>query len=495
MELPSSSSLSKLIRNICFRNLKKINPEHLAADFQHLSTFFSSADEAVDYYNSHLSSLLDHHAPVKTKEVTFTRSAPWFSDGLRKMKAAGRVLERCYKTSGLTVHKQIYQEHQPQYSKSLKEARSLFYSDAIRKNPGNSKQLLSTVNHLLKPQSPSPLPTGTKEEQCNHFMDFFTSKIPQPSSHPNCCPNICHLTTPKLLSCGFIRRGAEHHQEDETLHLCPGPSPNLPGKNPYHCLKSPDHLCYKSLSPNWSRPPPVLKKAIIRPLLKKHTLDPEVLSNYRPISHLPFISKVLEKAVGTNLQNHLKLNNLYAKFQSGFCSAHSTETALVKVTNDLRISSDTGSPSLLILLDLSAAFDTVDHDILLNRLHLTTGLTDTALNWFQSYLTNGTENISLGPSKSNPHTVTCGVPQGSILGPILYLIPLGQVISRHGLSFHCYADDTQLYVNATAATPPSSSPPSPSKLIMCLEEIKVWMEHNFLQLNSSALPTRPNHCP
>ena len=101
MDLPSRFSLSKPKRNICFRNLKNINSELLAADFQHLSTHFSSADEAVDYY-SHLSSLLDLHAPVKTRTVTFTRSAPWFTDELRKMKAAGRVLERRLIASGLT---------------------------------------------------------------------------------------------------------------------------------------------------------------------------------------------------------------------------------------------------------------------------------------------------------------------------------------------------------------------------------------------------------
>lgn len=152
---------------------------------------------------------------------------------------------------------------------------------------------------------------------------------------------------------------------------------------------------------------PILKNAIIRPLLKKPTLDPEVLSNYRPISNLPFISNVVEKAVATYLQDHLKHNNLFEKFQSGFRFAHSTETALIRVTSDLLVSSDAGFPSLLILLDLSAALHTVDHGILLNRLYLTTGLNDTALSWFKSYLTKWTEYISLGQFKSTYSYLRC----------------------------------------------------------------------------------------
>ena len=155
---------------------------------------------------------------------------------------------------------------------------------------------------------------------------------------------------------------------------------------------------------------------------------------------------------------------------------------------------------MLILLDLSAAFDTVDHHILLSRLHTDIGLRHSALDWFISYLADRTEYVSLGSARSRTAPVTCGVPQGSILGPllfILYMLPLGRVISRHGISFHCYADDTQLYLRTdscstpvpSASSAPSSSAvsSSPSALVLsnCLEEIRAWMSQNFLQLNTS----------
>uniref|UniRef100_A0A3Q3G6B9 Reverse transcriptase domain-containing protein n=1 Tax=Labrus bergylta TaxID=56723 RepID=A0A3Q3G6B9_9LABR len=211
-------------------------------------------------------------------------------------------------------------------------------------------------------------------------------------------------------------------------------------------------------------------------------IDSGTLANYRPISNLPFISKILEKVVANQLCDFLHNNSLFEEFQSGFRVHHSTETALVKVTNDLLLASDRGLLSVLVLLELSSAFDTIDHWILLYRLEHLLGITGTALSWFESYLSDQSQFVHVN-GESSMHTKVChGVPQGSVLGPILftlYMLPLGNIMRKHSIQFHCYADDTQLYV--------SMKPDGTSQLCQletCLKDVRTWMTRNLLLLNS-----------
>ncbi len=146
--------------------------------------------------------------------------------------------------------------------------------------------------------------------------------------------------------------------------------------------------------------PNSLKTAVVKSLLKKRHLDNTMLSNYRPISNLPFIGKIIEKVVFNQLNNYLNSIEYLDNFQSGFRVHHSTETALIKIINDIRPDSDTGKISVLVLLDRSAAFDTVDHNILLERLENCVGLSGMALKWFRSYLEGRGYYVSIGEHKS-----------------------------------------------------------------------------------------------
>ena len=224
------------------------------------------------------------------------------------------------------------------------------------------------------------------------------------------------------------------------------------------------------------------RKAVISPLLKKPNLDVNNLKNYRPVSNLPFLSKIIEKAVSSQLNEHLSKNNLFEQHQSAYRKCHNTETALVKISNDLLLSADNKDVSILVLLDLSAAFDTIDHSILLNRLKETFGIDGTVLDWLKSYLSDRKQCVKINNDFSSELPLNFGVPQGSVLGPLLYTlytVPLGHIIRRHNLNYHFYADDSQLYLSIK----PNDIHDLVFSLEKCILEVKDWMSTNKLKLN------------
>ena len=191
--------------------------------------------------------------------------------------------------------------------------------------------------------------------------------------------------------------------------------------------------------------PNCFKTAYVTPLLKKPNLDRNLLKNYRPVSNLSFISKLIEKVVAKQLNNYIDSEGLSNVNQSTYRRLHSTESALLKIQNDIAPSMDSGKAVALTLLDLSAAFDTINHDILFNSLRDWFGVDGTVLRWIKSYLSNRKQKVKLGNSFSDAFSLPYGVPQGSVLGPLLftlYTTPLRNIISNFNVTHHLYADDT-----------------------------------------------------
>ena len=228
-----------------------------------------------------------------------------------------------------------------------------------------------------------------------------------------------------------------------------------------------------------------MKNSIVTPILKKASLDSNVLKHYRPVSNLDFVSKLIEKQAVKALVNHTEKHNLGEKLQSAYKSAHSTETALMRVKDDIMKHIANHRGVFLVLLDLSSAFDTVNHNILINRLETELGIKGKVLNWFRSYLSNRTSRVSINGILSEPTELKYGVPQGSIVGPTafsLYVLPLGNIIRKFELSFHMYADDVQLYTHFEPKDPALIAA-ALDKISSCIDTIKLWMKKNMLKLN------------
>ena len=189
--------------------------------------------------------------------------------------------------------------------------------------------------------------------------------------------------------------------------------------------------------------------------------------------------------VAARINEHLSVHGMQETLQSAYKAFHSTESALLRIHNDLLTAMNRKQGSYLVLLDLLAAFDTVNHELLLHRLKARLGIGGTALAWFRSYLTNRTQEVMVGDTLSALVYLLFGVPQGSVLGPLLFSIythPLGDIIGRHGIGYYLYADDTQLYLSFDLKNHVSEME-ARHKLECCIAEIQQWMTVNKLKLN------------
>jgi hypothetical protein len=324
----------------------------------------------------------------------------------------------------------------------------------------------------------------------NQFSDFFTAKV------RDLCVNFS--SNGKSSKLGTVDSGSFHLSSSLVFLSKPSESEIIkvimqsPSKNsstdviPTWLLKS----CLPQLLPAITLiinnaldygMPKKYKHAHVIPLLKKSSLDQNILANYRPVSNLPFLAKVIEKLVASRLHEHLQSNQLLDPHQSAYRQFHSCETALVFIQSSIFSAMDSGNVSLLALIDLSAAFDSVHHKLLTNKLECC-GITGQAINWFNDYLTERQQTVIIDKSSSHPTPLLTGVPQGSVLGPVLFSIyvrELGSVIQKHDVKYAMYADDLQLLVTCS----PDNIGSAMQRLELCIVDVKQWYFDNHLVIN------------
>ena len=385
--------------------------------------------------------ILDIHAPIRSKTVVQRPHTPWINPEILQAKRERSRLERCWRRWKSPFDRMKFRAQCNSVRSLISKAKSSFLSNLVTESSDNPRTLWKTLNTILHRKPSNSLPESPDASSlANTFLDFFKDKIERirtkfvPSDSPD--PFLSPPAPPPKMTNFIPATHTEIHKLISASESKQCPLDSIPT----FLLK----LCFNELGPiitnlvNLSLSegifPSSFKQTLVQPLLKKPSLSTDDLNNFRPISNLNFISKILEKVVASRIQSHLSSHSLSSSFQSAYRIFHSTETTLLKIHNDLILAMDRGEVTSLILLDLSAAFDTVDHSILLTRLQNWFGLDGLSLNWFTSYLSSRSQAVSINDSISAFSTLSCGVPQGSVLGPLLftlYTTPLGSVISKN----------------------------------------------------------------
>ena len=481
-----------------YRNYRSIDLDEFCKDTEsilnslHCNYFNLDIDGAVINFEESMKVALDKHAPKINK--CFTQKRTDFTNAnILKLRRLRRQYERRYRKYKQPADHNKYKHFEKEVHKAVYSSRNEFFQGQFCNARGDKKKTFKLLNKVLGKNNKPVLPDCLSEtDLCNDFEQFFMNKIVRirndisqsPIELPQSSPLPNQATKPfeefKSLSKEDLfeimsSMGNKHCELDivPTDMFKAGSKTLLP-----YLL----HIINSSLSTgNFPTP---FKRALVKPILKNSALDKNVLSNYRPISNLSFLSKVLEKCVLKQLVGYLESNNMFGCFQSAYRQFHSCETAIAKISNDILHNLDCNDASFLILLDLSAAFDTVDHSVLFKRLQDQFHISGTVLKWFISYLSERSFHVKINCCLSNGVIIFYGVPQGSILGPILFLLYISEIemiAQMHGFMIHMYADDMQLYISFKR----NDLLNTVSTIEHCLRHIKLWMSSNFLKINES----------
>ena len=489
------------IKNLSYyqHDYSKFDQERFLADFQSLNFDYlnenhSDVNAKFNRFLANLDELVKKHAPLKklSKKDIKLRNKPWINSRIQKMmRLRDKTLKNLRRKPDAAV-KLLYKQFRNRVAIELKESKAKYFQNYFNVNSNNMKLLWtgiksiisiknSQVNVINKLKDANGNLTTDSCKMAAVFNDFFvnvadgvTKRLPRSPKSP-----LDYLKS-KSPHSFFITPSVPVEVSDIIDMLKTGKSIG-PNSIPIKLLKI--------LSPHISSPlsqiindsfssgifPEKLQHAKVIPLFKKGC--PMTVSNYRPISLLSVFSKISEKLMYKRLYNFLEIHKILYNLQFGFRPSHSVNHALISLTESIKNTLDNKAFGCGIFLDLQKAFDTVNHQILLKKLEHY-GIRGTALAWFSSYLSNRKQYASVNGHNSNHLDVVCGVPQGSVLGPLLFLIYINDLPnSSDKLSYYLFADDTNIYFE-------SDSLSQLQKIVNKeLKQVKKWLDANKLALN------------
>ena len=478
------------------RSYKTYNPESFLSDLEyvpfHIANIFDDFNDQVDVFNKLLDTL-NEHAPVKRIKVK-SRPNPFITPEIKQlMKTRDSWQKKARKTND-KLHWNAFRFFRQEVKREIRIAEKEYVRSELLKSNGSTNSIWKIINHCLPNREP---PLTTVEDpvvQANRFNDFYVSVGQTAAAKAQALCDQYGFTTESVEQAEPITEDLQNVNKFEFHAVTEKDIEKIVKHIPSNKAPGHDRVSARVLKDSLPATLPVItnlinssfasncfaqawKSAEVIPNLKSG--DPDEPENTRPISLLPIMSKVCERAAHSQFMDFLDKNSKISGLQSGNRKLHSTETALVHYTDQLLKNMDEKRISLVVLLDMSKAFDSIRHDKLLSKLQ-SLGVSDSALAWFKSYVSSRKQVVRIGSALSDPLHLTTGVAQGSILGPVLFTLYVNDLLS---VPKKCetmgYVDDTKLLL----ALPPSDLKVAISDLNSDLQAVAKWCSTNSLLIN------------